>query len=274
MALRLRDVFFGFLGIGLTACGAGAQVRSGGAVSNLRAPVTGLQVMAGSQVTGPQGTLEDELRQMSAEAGVIFAGQVLSVTRRDDGGMGSGFVDVEFRVEEAIRGCVAGVTYQLREWTGLWAVGTERYRVGQRLLMMLHAPGASGLSSPVGGQDGVIPITGAGIAPGPVDDFDVQGEQAVDLRWVQTRLLRSAANGGRLHAEPVPSVDATSASRRREPQVTRKNQMSATQSKLRKGPEEFAVDPSNTPGVTESMPLQGLLAMLGSWEARQANAAQ
>ncbi|MEO6801691.1 MAG: hypothetical protein ABI197_00450 [Granulicella sp.] len=271
MALQWKNLFFGLLGIAGTACGAGAQVRSGAAESNLRAPVTVLQA-----VVGPQSTLEDELKQMSAEAGVIFAGQVLSVKRQEDAGSGSGFVDVKFHVEEAIRGCVAGATYELREWTGLWAVGSERYRVGQRLLMLLHAPGASGLSSPVGGQDGVIPITGAAAAPGPSDDFVGQGEQAVDLRWVQTRLLRSAANGGRLGAEPVAASETVYVGREHRPMVTRKNPASpsAARTNFIKGPEEFVADPAGAAALTESAPLQGVLAMLGAWETRQTNAAQ
>ena len=76
----------------------------------------------------------------------------------------SGVVEVEFRVDQAVRGCAAGGPYMLREWAGLWAAGNQRYRVGQRLLMMLHAPGAAGMSSPVGGMDGAIPIRRVGSA--------------------------------------------------------------------------------------------------------------
>ena len=71
----------------------------------------------------------------------------------------TGVVEIEFAVEDAVRG-VSGGTYTLREWAGLWPAGDEPFRVGQRYLMLLHAPGAAGLSSPVGGMDGAIPIRG------------------------------------------------------------------------------------------------------------------
>ena len=69
----------------------------------------------------------------------------------------------------------------LREWGGLWEGTDERYRVGQRLLMLLHAPGASGLSSPVSGMDGAIPLLAGASAT---------AEPMVDLRWVAARVSR------------------------------------------------------------------------------------
>ena len=89
-------------------------------------------------VAQPQ-TVVDVLHQLSDKADVIFAGQVMAIRRPDDG-----VVEVEFRVDQAIRGCVAGAPYVLREWAGLWAGDNQRYRVGQRLLMLLHAPSAGG----------------------------------------------------------------------------------------------------------------------------------
>jgi hypothetical protein len=280
MALRSRNLFLGLSGMVLTACGVGAQVKAGVGESNLRRPVTRLVV-----ASEPQSTLEDELRQMSAQAGVIFAGQVLAVHPQSALGVGAGWVEVEFRVEEAILGCVDQQTYKLREWAGLWAGGTQRYRVGQRLLMMLHAPGPSGLSSPVGGQDGAIPIGGTGVAPKPEDEFVGSGEQAVDLRWLQTRLLRSPANGGRLNARPVASAEPTYVGREREPMVTRKNGQGVRNnlrfatgqvagSELEEGPTAFEVNPPSSTTLTEGATLRGILAMLGAWEAQQTNAAQ
>jgi hypothetical protein len=198
----------------------------------------------------------------------------MSVKLPSGAGMGSGWVEVEFRVEEAIRGCMAGATYQLREWAGLWAGGVHRYRVGQRLLMMLHTPGASGLSSPVGGQDGAIPITGSGAAPGPQDNFVDAGEQAVDLRWIQARLLRSASDGGRLHARPVAPEEPVYVGREHMPLVTRKNPVPEARSNFEEGPTEYAVNPPGSTALTEDATLRGVLAMLGAWETQQANAAQ
>jgi hypothetical protein len=138
-------------------------------------------------------TFEEALHAMSDAAAVVFAGQVVSVRRVEGTGGASGVVEVTFRVERAVRGCSDGGTYVLREWTGLWAGGDPRYRVGQRLMMLLRAPAASGISSPVGGMDGAIPIRGveselvgvvtSAAAAGPVT--------MVDLRWVGTGFARS-----------------------------------------------------------------------------------
>ena len=71
----------------------------------------------------PPATVEDALHEMSDAAGVIFAGQVTAVRRVAGVGGASGVVEVDFRVDNAVRGCVSGGTYTLREWAGLWAGG-------------------------------------------------------------------------------------------------------------------------------------------------------
>lgn len=139
-------------------------------------------------------TVVDVLHQLSDKADVIFAGQVLAIRRP-----GNGMVEVEFRVDEAIRGCTSGTTYTLREWAGLWMADNQRYRVGQRLLMLLHAPGAGGLSSPVSGLDGAIPIRqgGAGAQGEAAAQADSLASSVapqrpyVDLRWLGVRLPRA-----------------------------------------------------------------------------------
>lgn len=127
--------------------------------------------------------MTEELHAMSDASGVVFTGGVLSVRHVVGEGGGSGVVEVRFAVEQAVRGCVPGSVYTLREWAGLWEGGNERYRVGERYLMMLHAPGPGGLSSPVGGQDGAVPL---------LAETAGAGEQ-VDLRWIGTRVGRPLA---------------------------------------------------------------------------------
>jgi hypothetical protein len=137
------------------------------------------------------------LEQLGARAGVIFAGQVLAVARHD----AAGFVDVEFRVDEAVRGCGRGSRYTLREWAGLWTGNPERYVAGQRLLMLLAARGKAGMSAPVGGMAGRIPLVGTRTPPlvrgkgaAPADSaVEDAGEEAVDLRWVQVLAVRGTA---------------------------------------------------------------------------------
>ena len=164
-------------------------VRLNAAVVLLMAPMGWGQAStsAGSQ------TVTDVLHQMSDRADVIFMGQVLTVHLPEGGGPASGIVEIQFRVDEAIRGCQTG-PYVLHEWGGLWAGGNGRYRVGQRLLMLLHAPGAGGLSSPVGGLDGAIPIRQSGIVASPAESTTPPPSLPfVDLRWLGTRVPRAVS---------------------------------------------------------------------------------
>ncbi len=107
---------------------------------------------------------------------------------------------------------VGATDYVLREWAGLWIGHAPRYRVGARLLMLLYAPGPSGMSAPVGGTDGAIPLLGAGASPVmdasgtmPADaggsGMGVSSSLAVDMRWVQTNAARTS--GGTLVTRPV-----------------------------------------------------------------------
>ena len=155
--------------------------------------------------TAPPQSVEDALHWMSDRAAVVFVGQVTAVRRVDGGATGPGVVEVSFHVDQAVRGCAAGGTYVLREWAGLWAANDARFRVGQRRLMMLHAPGPGGMSSPVGGMDGAIPVHGVGKAVRSANDsaatIGSPAAEMVDLRWVGTRLARPVAY--RKEAAPV-----------------------------------------------------------------------
>ncbi|MDE3103923.1 MAG: hypothetical protein KGK08_01995 [Acidobacteriota bacterium] len=139
-------------------------------------------------------TVEDALHQMEARAGVIFTGQVVAVRPLGSNALSPAVVEIDFRVENAIRGCTAGSTYTLREWGGLWAADGARYQPGERLLMLLHAPTAAGLSSPVDGQDGAIPIVGATSQVASASSVAAIGAvaatESVDLRWLAAKVLR------------------------------------------------------------------------------------
>ncbi len=142
-------------------------------------------------------TASDVLVEMAGRAGVIFTGQVTSIARAD----ASGYVDTTFKVETAVRGVgrlAGGGGYVLREWAGLWIGQPPRYSVGQRYLMLLTARGSSGMSAPVGGMDGAIPLVGGGDAAlahgtgvGPADAAVAAPEAQVDLRWLAARAVRS-----------------------------------------------------------------------------------
>lgn len=79
-------------------------------------------------------------------------------------------------------------------------MGTARYVVGQRALLLLHAPSAAGFSSPVGGADGVVSVQGEAVGG------------TTDLRWVAARALRTVAlRPGQLNVFEAEGAPLTSA---------------------------------------------------------------
>ena len=159
-----------------------------------------------------------ELAGMVARAGVIFAGRVLEIA------WNQGHVDVTFRVDEPVRGCNKQGVYVLREWTGLWNGEPARYRVGQRLLLLLTARGPSGMSAPVGGDEGIIPIAASAVEPladakgvAPAEDGSVAGDitgMTADLRWVLARGVRHVAYEDVQRPSPGDDEPLTPAQRR------------------------------------------------------------
>jgi hypothetical protein len=187
-----------------------SRSRAVAVIALLLCPIALSQAPGGS--AGQPETVLDVLHELSDQADVIFAGQVLAIRHPS-----SGVVEVDFRVHDAIRGCTAGTAYTLREWDGLWVVNNQRYRVGQRLLMLLHAPGAAGMSSPVSGLDGAIPIrlSGGGEAADSSADSSAPQRPYVDLRWLGAKVphavsYRSEADAARRVALAASSfVQAT-----------------------------------------------------------------
>ncbi len=138
-----------------------------------------------SEVAPPDASVGAALRNLASRSGVAFVGRVLEIDR------GAGVVDIVFRVETPLLGQV-GATYTLREWAGLWAAGQHRYPVGQRVAIFLHAPGKAGLSSPVDGMEGILPVV----------QQSADSEPLVDVRRLAARVQRKvgepiddAANG-------------------------------------------------------------------------------
>jgi hypothetical protein len=177
-----------------------------GMTSLAQALVTGTEAAAAPQ------DVETALHQMSDKADVIFVGHVTAVKRQDGEGVASGVVEIDFQVDQAVRGCTAGTPYAVREWAGLWEGDDQRYRVGQRLLMLLHAPGAAGMSSPVDGMDGAIPIVRGGSAPLVAGSSARVAPPAVDLRWVGAKMLHPVSySGGRTRSVGSSAVQPETA---------------------------------------------------------------
>ncbi len=119
-----------------------------------------------SQLPAPPATTEDALRQMLDQAGAVFTGQVTAV--RHSGAI----AEIDFAIDDAILGVAPNTIYTLREWTGISPApasqfAAPQFEIGRRYLLFLHTPGPGGLSSPVGGPDGAIPILPGNPAASP-----------------------------------------------------------------------------------------------------------
>lgn len=145
---------------------AGALGWMGGGWARAQRPV-------GGGVTGPAVSVGGELRAMAARAGVVFVGEVQRIVPKE------GVVEITFLVQRPVLG-VTGGRYVMREWAGRWTGGQQRYRVGQRAMFFLHAPSAAGLSSPVDGMAGVVPLIPMG----------ANADAVLDARWLMARVVR------------------------------------------------------------------------------------
>ena len=183
----------------------------GAAPSGVWAQVTARpSAYAGVDAAGNATTVEAALRGMSAQAAVMFVGTVTGVRRvgADGFSAAAGVVEISFAVERGMRGVADGDSYVVREWGGLWSATDKRYVVGSRLLMLLHAPGATGLSSPVGGMDGAIPVKGTSPLVAPENGAAAVDAPVVDLRWLAAKLARPVMYGTRAAA---PGIERTRA---------------------------------------------------------------
>jgi hypothetical protein len=100
--------------------------------------------------------------QFVRAAGTIFSGTVTKIERRAaTGGQSVETVSVTFHVENAVRGATPGQNLTVTQWIGLWASG-QRYRVGERVLLILYPNSKLGLTSAVGGSLGRFAVDRAG----------------------------------------------------------------------------------------------------------------
>jgi hypothetical protein len=138
--------------------------------------------------------------QLAARAGIIFSGTVEKVDSSD-----GSVIHVTFSVDEGIRGVFSGQTLTISEWkTSMTA--TPRYRSGEKLLIFLHTPSQNGLTSPVGGNAGVVRFV-------DTENMKLTPEQALALK--RSARLRSAMTGTDAAASAlrVPASDLVRALR-------------------------------------------------------------
>jgi hypothetical protein len=174
----------------------------------LIAPSVSLPVMAEQPARSPAGEtiptgspFSHHPRPLTLSSGYIFAGTVKSVEHAAPKGNGFATVQINFHVDQGMRGVRTGQTVSIREWAGLWQSG-ERYRPGERVLLFLYPPSQLGLTSPVRGPAGRFRIGPDGrvivdpgrtglLSPGPSMGDGLRGRSRVTpVEFV--RFLRSA----------------------------------------------------------------------------------
>jgi hypothetical protein len=105
----------------------------------------------------PRAAYPQHLSPLTLSAGYIFAGTVKSIARAAPNKNNVATVQINFHVDQGLRGVRTGQVLTICEWAGLWASG-ERYRIGERVLLFLYPPSKLGLTSPVQGSMGRFTI--------------------------------------------------------------------------------------------------------------------
>ena len=208
----LKSCSVGMVGLLLAAAGGRAAVAQTFDTKALADQITvsaeqtpnaaGSSTIAAAQ---PPASVEGVLRSLASRAAVVFVGQVESI--KPNGGV----MEIIFRVQQAVIGEV-GETYTLREWSGRWAGGQQHYRLGQRSMIFLYAPSAAGLSSPVDGMTGVVPLIPMGANVDPLLDVRMLatrverpvGSPMVDMDFGSIALADAVAVVAAWNQEPLP----------------------------------------------------------------------
>jgi hypothetical protein len=114
-------------------------------------------------------------QQFSRQAGMIFAGTVLSAPEPSTTTSGTATertlptIVLTLRVDRPIAGVSFGQTVTIHEWAGAWSLHRPMRR-GEHLLLFLYPLSRLGLTSPVDGSRGQIALdaTGQNIAQSPL----------------------------------------------------------------------------------------------------------
>ncbi len=222
-------------------------------------PILSTHGAADDALPSPPATVEDALHTAFLSAAIVFTGEVFAIDREP------GAVVVRWHVVQGLRGVQSGGTHAQREWAGLWVAGAARYAVGQRALVLLHAPSVAGYESPVGGMDGIVPLRGNA------------GSSTVDLRW----MAQHAAVTDAPRMRPVLPLRAAAGSFRESAAIQEAAARAAAQAR---SPQPMIIGPEPPSNGGESAPATGsdanarvdgtmVLAMMRAWQ-RSASAAQ
>lgn len=93
-----------------------------------------------------------DMKDFASEAAIIFQGEVVAVELHPPAAPDEiSETRVTFRVDDGIRGVARGQLLTIRQWN----VAPDEYRLGESLVLFLHAPSSElGFTSPVGGRAG------------------------------------------------------------------------------------------------------------------------
>jgi hypothetical protein len=160
----------------------------------------------------PKATAEDVLAAMVRQAASIFAGEVYAIrmpSGMTPGAVASGIassrpdaVEIEFRVDMAIRGTSIGSNLVLRMPASGWQQGPPPFVLHQRAVNFLRPPDSVGLSGPVQGE-GDPPAQPLGVLP-------IDENNQVDLSRV-ARLVTEKPPAGSVAPTPQSNNAAGSA---------------------------------------------------------------
>jgi hypothetical protein len=196
MLLRFFRIFLliGYIVWALIAGPAEAQQPTAQAIHS--APIALTPATTSAPGWSPDRTLGDALRHLADHAGVAFVGRVQKIEPPSPDHQGVAVIT--FEVLQPVAGS-PGPVYTVREWAGLWTMGRQRYTLGQRALFFFHPVNAAGLTSPVDGMEGVVPLVPTTADTSPL----------LDTRRLATRIVRSVGdplpNGG---ASAIALTDA------------------------------------------------------------------
>jgi hypothetical protein len=108
-----------------------------------------------------ESVLGPHWKEVSRVAGMIFTGTVLSTERQaPTQAQPVPTVQAKILVKHAIAGVHPGQVVILREWAGIWAM--QRSMGSRPMLFLFYPPSAAGLTSPVGGPLGQVPLDSSG----------------------------------------------------------------------------------------------------------------
>jgi hypothetical protein len=98
-----------------------------------------------------------DLRDVVRRSGTIFAGTVTAIElNRAPSSVAT--VHITFHVDQIMQGsALVGTSLSINEWAGLWSAGPH-YRIGERLVLFLYPTSKLGLTSPVAGEWGRLPV--------------------------------------------------------------------------------------------------------------------